>query len=312
MKKTLAVLFCAAAILSACAGTMPQHVPAETGAELTRPAHEHFRQEVLAKTQKLEKKLGCRIGLFFKDKDLPVQVEFRPDERFHAASTMKTPVMIEVFRQADEGLLSLDEPMLIDPVCQSFLEDTTFVCDARGYMLEMLGKKVPIRKITEQMIVVSDNLATNMLIAKTGYRSINSTMRRLGAERGYVLRGVQDDPAYLAGLSNRMTARDLSILLDAIDNDRAGTPESCKAMREILLAQEYNTMIPALLPEDVRVAHKTGAITGVRHDSAIVYAPFGTWYLTILMDELEDGDKGIAAAAELSRFIYDERKKLAE
>ena len=71
-------------------------------------------------------------------------------------------------------------------------------------------------------------------------------------------------------------------------------------------------MIPAKLPGDVRVAHKTGAITGVRHDSGIVYAPFGTWYLAILTDGLKDGDAGIEAVAELSRFIYDERKKLDE
>lgn len=269
-----------------------------------------FKTRVLDRVQYTEKALGCRIGLSFRDKDLPIEVEYRADERFHAASTMKTPVMIAVFRQAEQGLFNLNDTMLVDPVCQSFLEDTTFVCDAGEYLTSMLHKELSIKKIMEQMIIVSDNLATNLLIAKCGYRKINSVMRSLGANRGYVLRGVQDDPAYRAGLSNHMTAHDLNVLNEAIDRNRAASPESCEEMRSILLAQSHNTMIPAKLPGNVRVAHKTGSITGVRHDSGIVYAPFGTWYLTILTDNLKDGDAGVVAVAELSRFIYDECKKL--
>jgi hypothetical protein len=160
------------------------------------------------------------------------------------------------------------------------------------------------------MIVVSDNLATNLLLAKVGYRKVNSTMRLLGAQKGFVLRGVQDTPAFEAGLSNRMTAGDLNRLNEAIDRDRAASQESCAAMRDILLRQEFNSGIPARLPAGVKVAHKTGSITGVRHDTGIVYAPFGTWYLTVLTDGLTNEGAGQAAIAELSKFVYDQREAI--
>ena len=304
-------IYLAAGIIAGCAARPASHTVWDSALTGT-PSYtvDTFTSGVLDRVQSTENALGCRIGLSFRDKDLPVEVEYRADERFHAASTMKIPVMIEVFRQAEQGIFDLDDTMPVDPVCQSFLEDKTFVCDAGEYLTSMLHKELSIKKIMEQMIVVSDNLATNMLIAKCGYRKINSTMRSLGANTGYVLRGVQDDPAYLAGLSNRMTAHDLNVLNEAIDSNRAASRESCEEMRNILLAQRHNTMIPARLPDNVRVAHKTGGITGVRHDSAIVYAPFGTWYLTILTDNLKDEDAGVEAVADLSRFIYDECKKL--
>jgi|GEM_PF-204427 len=287
-----------------------QDTPAILSQVNTADPYGTFEVKVWEQVRAKEKALNCQIGLAFKDKDYPLQVEYRANERFHAASTMKVPVMIEVFRQAEQGAFSLEDKMLVDPVCQSFLEDTTFVCDAGEYLSTMLHKEVTIRKLTEQMIIVSDNLAANLLLAKCGYREINSTMRTLGANTGYVLRGVQDTPAYRAGLSNRMTAYDLNVLDEAIDRDRAASPASCAEMREILLGQKFNKMIPGKLPEDVKVAHKTGEVTGARNDTGIVYAPFGTWYLTILTDGLEDGDAGKEAIADLSRFIHDERKKL--
>jgi len=121
---------------------------------------------------------------------------------------------------------------------------------------------------------------------------------------------VQDIPAFEAGLSNRVSPGDLTVLMAAIDQDRAASPKACAEMRRILLAQEHNDMIPANLPSEAKVAHKTGAIEGVRHDTGIVYAPFATYYLTLLCDQLKDDPAGAKAVAELSRFIYDQRESL--
>ncbi len=297
---------------------IPLH-PAKVDAQHTTAAktaaasetHLQFSNTILSRIKATEKALACRIGLAFKDKHHGLQVEYQAQERFHAASTMKVPVMVEVFRQADRGALSLDDKIVVNPVCRSFLEDTTFVCDAGEYLTARLNEQVSMRKLVEQMIVVSDNLATNLLISKCGYRKINSTMRSLGAHRGYVLRGVQDNPAFEAGLSNRMTAHDLNVLNEAIDRGTAASADACAEMRETLLAQEHDTMVPSKLPKEVRVAHKTGAITATRHDTGIVYAPFGTWYLTVLMDGLGDEEAGEEAIAKLSRDIYDARQLLA-
>jgi beta-lactamase class A len=99
--------------------------------------------------------------------------------------------------------------------------------------------------------------------------------------------------------------------MEAIDRDEAASPESCAEMRRILLGQRFRNLIPALLPEGTLVAHKTGSITGVRNDTGIVYAPFGTYYLTIMSEGVEDSDAAIAAIAGISKTIYDERAALA-
>jgi len=273
-------------------------------------AYRVFQENVLKAVQDKEKELDCRIALSFKDKTLSLQVEHLGEETFHAASTMKVPVMIEVFRQSEGDGLALDDPIVVDPIFHSMIDDSTFECDGREYITSRIGEEEPILKLIEQMIVVSDNLATNLLIEYCSSRKITATARALGAKTALVLRCVQDIPAYQAGVSNRLSAHDLTVLFEAIETNRAAGEASCAEMRRILLEQEYNDMIPAKLPDGVRVGHKTGAISGVRHDAGIVYAPSATYYLALLTDGLQQGNDGIETIAELSRLIYDERMKL--
>ena len=131
-------------------------------------------------------------------------------------------------------------------------------------------------------------------------------MHDLGAEKTEVLRGVEDQKAYDLGLSNSATAKDLMIIMKAIADGSAGTKEDCEAMLSILKNQEWNDMIPLYLPENIKVAHKTGSITGVHHDAAIVYLPDGTTYILVLMSKnLTDFDTGTDKLAKISKTIYD-------
>ena len=132
------------------------------GAMQARSATPAFRTAVLQAVQAKEAQLGARIALAFKDKGLPLQVEYRGDESFHAASTMKVPVMIEVFRQSEQGRFSMTDTLLISPVFRSIIDDSTFECPGREYIQSRIGQPETILKLTEQMIVVSDNLATNL------------------------------------------------------------------------------------------------------------------------------------------------------
>jgi beta-lactamase class A len=260
-----------------------------------------LRKCVVAK----EREFSCRIGVSFHDAARDLQFEHRADELFHAASTMKVPVMIEVFRQAEDGRFGILDPIVLDPICQSMIDLTEFRCDAGKYITGRLGESESVHKLVEQMIIVSDNLATNLLVRMVTPQRITQTMRSLGARDGFVLRGVQDEQAFKAGISNRLTPNDLTTLMQAIEEDRAASPQSCEDMRKILLAQEFNDMIPARLPPDVRVAHKTGSITKHRHDTAIVYTPRGIYYLTIMVEGIEDGDRASSMIADLSRQIHD-------
>ena len=269
-----------------------------------------FNNGLRSEIERLEKKHGCRIGVSFRDDEIPFEFGYRGNELFHAASTMKVPVMIEVFHNVEQGRMKLDDTVLLNPICQSMIDNSDFECDAEKYLTARLGQQETILKLTEQMIVVSDNLATNLLIRMVTPQRITATMRALGAKDGFVLRGVQDELAYRAGVSNKLTPNDLTTLMAAIADDKAGTPESCEAMREILFAQEHNTMIPAQLPAGTRVAHKTGSITKIRHDTAIVYTDKGRYVVTIMTDGIENEEESTALVADLSRRIYEGRDDL--
>jgi beta-lactamase class A len=229
---------------------------------------------------------------------------------FHAASTMKTPVMIEVFRQSKQGLFSLTDSLLIKNEFKSIVDGSSYQLDLKDdsddSMYKMLGAKSSIRALLRQMITVSSNLATNLLMDRVGANQVTATMRSLGASDIEVLRGVEDGKAFEKGLNNRTSALDLLVIMKAISQGKAVDSAASKEMLEILLDQKFNELIPALLPPAVRVAHKTGSITGVEHDSGIVLLPDGRRYvLVILSKDLKDVDAGKKAIALVSRRIYD-------
>ena len=121
-----------------------------------------------------------------------------------------------------------------------------------------------------------------------------------------VLRGVEDIKAFEQGLNNTTTASDLALLLDAIRRNEAVSPEASEAMRDILLEQEFNEMIPAGLPGTARVAHKTGWITGIVHDAAIVYPEHASPYVLVILTEGFD-DHAVASevGAGIARIVHE-------
>jgi len=155
------------------------------------------------------------------------------------------------------------------------------------------------------MITRSSNLATNTLMTLVGADAVTSTMRSLGAQRIQVLRGVEDGKAFEKGLNNTTTARDLGLILRAIEEGKAAPPAATREMLGILLAQEFNEKIPAGLPPGTRVAHKTGEITAVSHDAAIVYPPGRKPYvLVVLTRGIADGTKSSKLIADISAIVY--------
>ncbi|HEU4643676.1 MAG TPA: serine hydrolase [Gemmatimonadaceae bacterium] len=231
------------------------------------------------------------------------------DSSFHAASTMKVPVMIELFRQVDARGLSLDQRILLVNQFGSIADGSPFAADPKddsdSSLYERVGERVSVGELMRHMIDRSSNLATNALIALVGADRTTSAMRSLGAMRIRVLRGVEDQKAYERGMNNTTTARDLAIILDAIQENRAASPASCARMRDILLHQQFNDEIPAGLPPGTPVAHKTGQITAHLHDAAIVYPRGGDPYvLVILTRGIPDETVARALMRDISRMVY--------
>ena len=229
---------------------------------------------------------------------------------FHAASTMKTPVMIEVYRQAKEGKFSLEDSLVIKNEFRSILDGSPFSLDiARDggeKLYEQIGEKTSIENLVRDMIIHSSNLATNIVIELVGAENVNKSMRELGAANINVLRGVEDMKAYEAGLNNSVTAYDLMVLFEHLGKGTAVDPGADKEMINILFDQTHREIIPALLPENIKIANKTGMISGVHHDSALVFLPGGRKYVLVLLSRnMEDMDRGTQMLATVSRLVYD-------
>jgi beta-lactamase class A len=233
-----------------------------------------------------------------------------PDTLFHAASTMKTPVMVEIFQQAKKGTLRIDDSVLVKNEFRSIVDNSPFQidvsADSDSLVYQQIGSKMTVRELMVQMITVSSNLATNLLIELVGATNVTETMRSLGAHTIKVLRGVEDGKAFQRGLNNVVTARDLTTIYRHIAQGTVVDEEACREMVQILCAQRFGDIIPALLPPGTVVAHKTGSITGVEHDTGIVYGPNGRSYVLVLLSKnLKDAKAGKRTLAEVSKRIYD-------
>lgn len=253
---------------------------------------------------------GAVVGVAFHDLVTGDTLYLDADDSFHAASTMKVPVMIELFRQIDAGRLSLDQRIPLRNQFASILDQSPFQLDpaddSDSSAYGRIGSMVTVRELIDRMITRSSNLATNALIQLIDAKRANATAHALGARNIRVLRGVEDNKAFRAGMNNTTTARDLAVLLEAIETGRAASRASCDSMRAILLKQEFNTEIPAGLPKGVRVAHKTGWITGVLHDAAIVY-PHDTsdpYVLVVLTRAIPDEKVARALISDISRQVW--------
>jgi len=260
--------------------------------------------------QQIEKRIAdshAEVAIAFRMLDGSSEYFLRADDAFHAASTMKVPVMIELFRQVREGKLHLDEKLPIHNEFHSIVDGSIFKLDPKDDsetdLYKADGQTRTIRELCDLMITVSSNFATNLLIEKLGVEKIRASVHALNADGMKVLRGVQNEKAFEKGLNNTTTARALQTLMTAIAENRAFDRESSIQMLKILERQQFNEGIPSGLPVGTRVAHKTGEITKIHHDAAIVYAP-KPFVLVILVRGLAEEKESAALMGEITRMLY--------
>lgn len=268
------------------------------------------RDSVLERIQaRIAGEPGAQVGLAYIDLASGDTLFVNADTNFHAASTMKVPVMIELFRRANTGSFRMDQGLLLVNQFASLVDGSPYTLDpgsdSDSTLYHRIGERVRVDTLLRLMITRSSNFATNTLITLVGADAVTSTMRSLGAQRIQVLRGVEDGKAFEKGLNNTTTARDLGLILRAIEEGRAAPPAATREMLGILLSQEFNEKIPAGLPPGTRVAHKTGEITAVSHDAAIVYPPGRKPYvLVVLTRGIADGTKSSKLIADISAIVY--------
>jgi beta-lactamase class A len=247
------------------------------------------------------------VGLVLLPLDGHGAVMIEPDEVFHAASTMKVPVMIELFRQAKAGRLRLDDPLPVVNYFHSIVDGSVYHLrvgdDSDAEVYKAVGQTMTLRALCEAMITVSSNLAANLLIERLGVENIRATVARLGATGMNVRRGVEDQKAFDQGLNNTTTARGLAVLLQKLARGKAVDARSDAEMVAILKRQKFNDGIPAGVPEGTPVAHKTGSITKIHHDAAIVYGR-RPYVLVILVRGIQDQKESAALMAAISKEVW--------
>lgn len=273
-----------------------QHVAGNGGAELE------------ARLRAAAAASGAEVAVALRTLDGRDEVLIDPDRHFHAASTMKVPVMIDLFAQAKAGALSLDDPLPITNSFRSIVDGTPYSLSEqddsdRSLYLET-GRTRTLAELCRAMIAVSSNLATNLLIERLGVEHIRDTVSRLGADGMQVLRGVEDGKAFAEGLNNTTTARGLLVLLERLARGEAVDRASDAAMIDILKAQQFTEGIPAGLPHGTAIAHKTGNITRIHHDAGIVFGP-RPYVLVVLVRGIEDRKQSGTLIAELSRIAFE-------
>ncbi len=233
----------------------------------------------------------------------------------HAASTMKIAVLIEVLRASERGQLSLDEGIPVVNRFRSIVDGSAFALDPEDdsdpELYEHLGRPLPVRELAQRMIARSSNLAANLLLARVTPTAVQATIEAIGTRHMKVVRGLEDQKAFDAGISNVTTARDLMLLMLAIADGTAFQTEGARHLAyATLAAQEFDDMIPAGLPPRTVVLHKTGDITRIRHDAAIVYPTrrkLGAPYvLVVLTRGFDDPKEATAVIVDVSRAVYAE------
>lgn len=246
---------------------------------------------------------GAVVGLWYEDLATSQTLGIDDTVTFHAASTMKVPVMLELLRRADEGSLDLHDRIPLANRFASIVDGSPYALspadDSDAALYQRAGAPISLLELNERMIVRSSNLATNVLIAVLDPLRVTSFARRLGGEGVLVRRGVEDGVAYRAGLNNVTTARGLGKLLAALERGEALSHWATVAARRTLMRQEFNDEIPAGLPPGTPVAHKTGWITATTHDAAIVHPPGRAPFVLVILT------RGIAERREAQRLIAD-------
>jgi beta-lactamase class A len=236
------------------------------------------------------------------DLDTGYHAGFNAAKSMPAASTIKLPVMVEVFAQLQAGRFELHRHVTLEAADKDF--GSGDLCDAAA------GTAYPVSELLEKMIDISDNTATNMLIRLVGRRNINRRMGELGLARTHLAGDVRTD-----GWSIRQTLRtspaDLVRLLTLMARGELVDEWSSNEMIAILEADRVNTLLPEPLPEDIAVAHKTGSLFDTLNDAGIVFAGDAPYVIAVMTTALPSQDLGRVFIHAVSRLAYADELRLA-
>jgi beta-lactamase class A len=271
------------------------------------PALDSLRERIA----ELEEDSGAKaLSVSLYDTETHVAFEYQAERWFHAASTIKVAILLGVYGAIHEGTLHRESRLHVRNRFLSAWDAEPFRVtserDANSIVHQAIGKTMRISELARHMIATSSNLATNLLLDLVGVDRVQQVLEEFGIEGIDVRRGVEDERAHRQSINNRVTARGLVAMMRLIAEERAFSQKLSREILDVLHAQEFKNGIPARLPSDVRVAHKTGEISTVAHDAGVVYPRDRKPYVLAVLTEWEPEASGrTATIAITSRSIYE-------
>jgi beta-lactamase class A len=250
----------------------------------------------------------------FYDYETETAMSYRGSRWFHAASTIKVAVLAAVFLAIEEDAFTLDSRVHVRNRFLSVIDGEPYrippARDADFRVQAAIGRMMKVVELAHHMIVTSSNLATNLLLDLVELERAQQLFAQLNIEGIELKRGVEDDKAHEAQINNRVTADGLVRLFRMIYEERGFSHNASQKMLSILNQQEFNSGIPAGLPQAIRetasVGHKTGEISTFAHDAGIVYLPKRKPYVLAVLTEWEEGNSQnrMETVAKISEAVY--------
>lgn len=217
------------------------------------------------------------------------------DRKYGAASTVKIPLMVEIFRQIDRGERSLDDPYTLVDADRAA---------GSGVILELhTGITLTLNDLIYLMMAISDNTATNILIDYAGMDNVTATMRELGMTQSLLGRKMKGRPAEEGEQENWATPGDYARLMQALLANQVASADSCAKMVAMLEKQQNTRRISRYLPESdkIRWGSKTGSVRGVTNDVGFVTTDAGTLIVSIYCEGLADQHVGEKVIGDITR-----------
>lgn len=256
----------------------------------------------------LEDKSKARaIAIALDDLETGAQFHYHADRWFHAASTIKVAILIGVYGAIHRGDLLPQSRVHVRNRFLSAYDGSPYRVsvdrDANSEVHREIGRTLRVSELAEHMIASSSNLATNLLLDLVGLDVLQRTLDGFGIHGVDLRRGVEDELAFEHGISNRVTANGLVAMLRLIGEGRAFSPELSEQMLQVLHAQQFRSGIPAGLPKEAKVAHKTGDISTIAHDAGLIYLPDRKPYALAVLTEWEPSTQGRAATIAAASYL---------
>jgi beta-lactamase class A len=254
-----------------------------------------------SRLEAIERALDGVLGLSIRDLDGGRTLEIRADEAFPTASSIKIAILYELFRQAAEGRISLDE--VTRPGLPRVGGDG---------VLQLLSDRVSLsfRDVAVLMMSHSDNEATNLLIDRLGREAINQRLRSLGLRATSLQRRMMDIDAARRGDENLATPAELRRLMEIVWKGEGLRAEQLRDLRALLTLPK-SSPFRAGLPRGVVVADKPGSLDGVRAAVALVDVPGRPYSAAVMLTHLRSGEDGEEAIRRISAAVFDTLDRLA-